>query len=102
MDNHLHRSTYYDTLVTSSNKSIGAKMDNVEYQLIARVDGEDVYSVTRFSTVEIEEMFERAETAVEIALNNKDMGEESVFGTEAQLNRAMDIRDEMREDGRVL
>jgi len=77
-------------------------MDNVEYQLIARVDGEDVYSVTRFSTVEIEEMFERAETAVEIALNNKDMGEEGVYGTEAQLNRAMDIRDEMREDGRVL
>lgn len=77
-------------------------MDNVEYQLIARVDGEDVYSVTRYSTVEIEEMFERAEVAVEIALNNKDMGEESVFGTEAQLNRAMDIRDEMREDGKVV
>lgn len=77
-------------------------MDNVEYQLIARVDGEDVYSVTRYSTVEIEEMFERAETAVEIALNNKDMGEEDVYGTEAQLNRAMDIRDEMREDGKVL
>jgi hypothetical protein len=73
-------------------------MDNVEYQLIARVDGEDVYSVTRYSTVEIEEMFERAETAVEIALNNKDM-DEGVYGTEAQVNRAMDIRDEMREDG---
>jgi hypothetical protein len=73
-------------------------MDNVEYQLIARVDGEDVYTVTRFSTVEIEEMFERAETAVEIALNNKDM-DEGVYGTEAQVNRAMDIRDEMREDG---
>ena len=77
-------------------------MDEVEYQLIARVDGEDVYSVTRYSTVEIEEMFERAETAVEIALNNKDMGDPDVYGTEAQLNRAMDIRDEMREDGKVL
>ncbi len=77
-------------------------MDEVEYQLIARVDGEDVYSVTRYSTVEIEEMFERAETAVEIALNNKDMGDADVYGTEAQLNRAMDIRDEMREDGKVV
>ena len=46
---------------------------NVEYQLSVRVDGEVVYIVTRYSTAEIEQMFSRAEYAVEKAIEEANV-----------------------------
>ena len=45
-------------------------MADIEYKLLAYVDGKLVYEVTRYSTVEIEQMFSRAEAAVEKELES--------------------------------
>ena len=69
-------------------------MNEVEYKLIALVDGEEVYEVTRPSTLEIEQMFERAEYAVEREL--------AITETERVVMKAETLRDSLREDGIIV
>jgi len=45
----------------------------VEYKLSVKVDGEQVYVVTRYSTAEIEQMFDRAEYAAEKAIEEANV-----------------------------
>lgn len=69
-------------------------MNSIEYKLIALVDGEEVYEVTRPSTLEIEQMFERAEYAVEREL--------AITETERVVMKAETLRDSLREDGIIV
>lgn len=69
-------------------------MNEVEYKLIALVDGEEVYEVTRPSTLEIEQMFERAEYVVEREL--------AITETDRVVMKAETLRDSLREDGIII
>lgn len=94
VDNYLTITICCDSMCLSSNKSIGAYMNSIEYKLIALVDGEEVYEVTRPSTLEIEQMFERAEYAVEREL--------AITETERVVMKAETLRDSLREDGIIV
>lgn len=69
-------------------------MNDVQYQLIALVDGEEVYEVTRPSTLEIEQMFERAELVVEREL--------AITDAEKAVTAAETLLDGFREDGLIV